>query len=248
MRIENCNSAVNNVMANYIADAVAAGGNAVRRIRMTGVAWSLPDIDTLYEIATKWKGFNALGGEQEKPVITGTVSVYAWSSAQLTVAQNTFGEELVITADPAGEAPMRTVTFENYDGTTLYTTSVRNGRPVTDPVNSGLISVPTKPSTVGETFDYAGWDGSLISIIADTTLTATYTASVRKYTVRWWDGAVCVQTDIVDAYDSCTYNGEWPTGIGGQLFIGWDADASSVESDMDINAVFVTATMPSGTS
>ena len=48
--------------------------------------------------------------------------------------------------------------------------------------------------------------------------------------------------ETVIAHDSCEYKGDDPKGEG--VWIGWDAQADDVVSDMDIHALFVTPVMP----
>ena len=240
VRVENCNSVVNDAVAVLIGHAVSFGGNATRRIRMLGVSWTLADADMLYAVATRWKGYNDLGGEIDTPVITGTCYIGSLSAAELVAIQTAF-PNLTVTY---GEiVPSYTVTFENYDGTVLNTQTVKENGAAVNPVTAGLIATPTKASTVANTYTYSGWDVSFNHILRDTVITAQYTEHDRYYTVRYLDGTVVKQTNSVIAHGSSAYNGEALSGAGG-VWIGWDDTADDVVEDMDIHAQYLIPTLP----
>ncbi len=65
------------------------------------------------------------------------------------------------------------ITWKNYDGTTLSTSKVRKGV-----VPEYTESTPTKPTSDGKTYIFAGWDVTPVAATED----ATYTATFREYT------------------------------------------------------------------
>ena len=71
-----------------------------------------------------------------------------------------------------------TVTFKNWDGTTLKTQTVEHGSPATAPSN------PTRPYDSSYHYTFKGWDKSYSSITGTTTITATYTAVAHSYTTE----------------------------------------------------------------
>lgn len=71
-----------------------------------------------------------------------------------------------------------TATFKNHDGTVLQTVSVESG---STPSYTG--STPTKASTAEYTYTFSSWSPSISAITADTTYTAQFTATKRKYTI-----------------------------------------------------------------
>lgn len=71
-----------------------------------------------------------------------------------------------------------TVTFKNYDGTVLQTATVEHG---STPSYTG--STPTRAQDAQYTYTFSGWSPSLGAITANTTYTAQYTATKRKYTI-----------------------------------------------------------------
>lgn len=71
-----------------------------------------------------------------------------------------------------------TVTFKNHDGDVLQTVSIEHGG---TPRYTG--STPTKPSTDKYTYTFSGWDPPIGAITSDTTYTAQFTETIRKYIV-----------------------------------------------------------------
>ncbi|MCQ2792234.1 MAG: DUF6273 domain-containing protein [Bacilli bacterium] len=62
-----------------------------------------------------------------------------------------------------------TITWNNWDGTTLATSEVEENH---KPVYEG--ATPTRPSTENYDYVYAGWDKEIVKATEDTTYTATY--------------------------------------------------------------------------
>lgn len=72
-----------------------------------------------------------------------------------------------------------TITWKNWDGTTLATTSVLKGA---TPSYTG--STPTRPSTAQYAYTFSGWTPAITAATANKTYTATYTATPR-YTITF---------------------------------------------------------------
>lgn len=72
-----------------------------------------------------------------------------------------------------------TITWKNWDGTTLATTSVAQGA---TPSYTG--STPTRPSTAEYAYTFSGWTPVITAATANKTYTATYTATPR-YTITF---------------------------------------------------------------
>lgn len=72
-----------------------------------------------------------------------------------------------------------TITWKNWDGTTLATTSVLKGA---TPSYTG--STPTRPSTAEYAYTFSGWTPAITAATANKTYTATYTSTPR-YTITF---------------------------------------------------------------
>lgn len=138
-------------------------------------------------------------------------------------------------------ADVRYVTFMN-GGVELYRKPVAVGDDCVDVLSKGLISKPTKESTVSTVYTYSGWaltdggeaDSSALSAVEkDRTVYAAFTASARKYTVNFYDGETLLQSMQV-AY------GSTPTIAmpekDGYSFTEWQPAITSVTTDANYYA------------
>ena len=71
-----------------------------------------------------------------------------------------------------------TVTFNNYDGTSLQSDLWEKGA---TPAYNG--TAPTKPADAQYTYAFNGWDAELVPVTADATYTAQFSSTVNNYTV-----------------------------------------------------------------
>ena len=133
-----------------------------------------------------------------------------------------------------------TVTWKNEDGTVLETDVIK--KKGTIPTYDG--AEPTKTSTAEYEFKFAGWSPEVVVASEDATYTATFSSSVRKYTVTWknWDGNV-LETDENVPYGSVpTYDGAEPTREQDAQYTyawdNWDKEVSAVTGDVVYTANF----------
>ena len=99
------------------------------------------------------------------------------------------------------------VSFQNYDGTLLYSEYVTEGE------NAHYVgNIPTKPTTQQYSYTFSGWDKSLENVSCHFTVTALYTYTINKYTVTFvnYDGEI-LGSDTVDYGASAIYEGVTPT-------------------------------------
>lgn len=139
-----------------------------------------------------------------------------------------------------------TVTWKDYDGTTLATDTVAYG---STPVYSG--DTPTRESSAQTTYTFSGWSPTPAAVTVDTTYTAQYSETARTFTVTWknYDGTV-LETDENVAYGSKpSYNGDTPTreadGAATYQFSGWSpliTDETVITEDTTYSARFTTNT------
>ncbi len=131
-----------------------------------------------------------------------------------------------------------TITWKNYDGTTLETdTEVPEG---TTPTYNG--KTPTKASTSQYTYTFKGWTPSISPVHADITYTATYTSTIRSYTVKFLneDGSEISsnvyqygQTPVAPANPTKEATAEYT-----YTFAGWDKTVTQVQGDQTYRATF----------
>ena len=134
-----------------------------------------------------------------------------------------------------------TVTWKNDDGIVLETdNNVEYG---TTPTYNG--ATPTKASTAQHLYTFSGWSPTISAVTGNVTYTAQFTASVRKYTVKWYnyDGTL-LETDTDVPYGTKpTYNGATPTKPNDDYynygFAGWSPSINEgIQGDKNFTAQF----------
>lgn len=219
-------------------------------VRLTDVEWNLPDTSLLDRLLALGGVPENAAGTVSQSYLSGSVHVPQINTAQLNAYKQAW-KDLDITYDMF--IPQYRVTFVNDDNTVLNVQYVNQGGKAVDPITmpEGAITTPTKASSRDTVYTFAGWDKNLdMPVLGDTTIKATYTGSVRQYTVRYIVENQPVQTSTVDVYGSAPYEGETPRKAGSEalytwyLFSGWSAQAVNVTSDMDIVAQFDTCILP----
>ena len=131
-----------------------------------------------------------------------------------------------------------TVTWVNEDGTVLETDTNAVG---TLPSYDGETPVKTDAQY---TYTFAGWTPLTTSVNRDVTYTATYTKTVRNYTVTWLneDGTELEKDENVPYGTVPTYDGDTPAKAADEEFAydfaGWDQEISEVTGDVTYTATF----------
>ena len=136
------------------------------------------------------------------------------------------------------------VTFMSEDGTTeLFKMPVLSGDDCKDPISHGDISKPTKASTNTQNFAYSGWslvsggsaDSNILkNITEDKIVYTSFTASVRYYTVNFYDGSTLVDTMQV------TYGGTANTDYikNGYILVEWNPSNENITQDTNCYGVW----------
>ena len=120
--------------------------------------------------------------------------------------------------------PTYTVTFKDWDGTTLKTQTVEEGNAATAPSN------PTKDG-----YDFTGWDKTFTNITTNTTITAQY--SIKTYTVTFKDDdGSTLKTQTVNHGSAATAPSD--PSKEGYTFTGWDKIFNNITSDLTVIAQY----------
>ena len=136
-----------------------------------------------------------------------------------------------------------TVTFNNYDGTSLQSGAWEPGA---TPSYTG--ATPTKPADAQYTYTFTGWDAEIVPATADATYTAQFSSSAKAFTVIWKDAdGNVLETDVNVPYGATPqYNGSAPTKAAtdqcSYMFAGWTPEVVSVTADVTYVASFQSMT------
>ena len=145
----------------------------------------------------------------------------------VTHGESTLNETVTVGAKADGPEQVviaaYTVTFKDYDDTTLVNVYVLDG---------GKAKAPAAPTREGYTF--TGWDGEFDNVTNDLTVTATYT--INKHTVMFVikDEDETEKTKTVDVTDSETVQEPKQPKKNGSTFLGWFEDGDD-EKAFDFN-------------
>lgn len=241
LRLENVGSAVD-------SRAILEGIPANSRVRIIGFSWEAESVDEifeLYDLLDTMRGLDENGNNMDKAQMGGTIHVPSLTGSEL--------------AQMLAKYPNINVTYDhitsylyyyNYDGSQLlYTESISDGG---DGTYNGK---PTRPSTPQYTYTFAGWskkpNGSADAtaqkaVSADRSIYAAYTATVRTYTVYFYNGSTLLQTVPNVAYgSSATYSGNTadlvdPAGTG-MPFEAWVPAPTNIQGNTSCYATYQSA-------
>ena len=178
----------------------------------------------------------------QTPVYNGAIPTKA-ATAQYTYSFNTWSPAIAVaTQDQDYVATFNqtlrsyTITFKNGDDV-LQTGSVAYGE---TPVYNG--ATPTKEATAQYTYTFAGWDSEITSVTGEKTYNATFSQTLRSYTITFKNGDEVLQTGSVAYGETPVYNGATPTKESTAqytyTFAGWDSEITSVTGEKTYNATF----------
>ena len=221
----------------------------LRVLRLAGLNWSIENTDILNRILSM-RGVSNTGGEIPISVLTGDVFVPVVRQQELSEFQKAW-QDLNIKYNTLIE--QYPVTFVNEDGTILDVQYVDKGGNAIDPITreDNPISTPTKESTVSTDFTFAGWDIGFTGIFAARTITATYTESIREYTITYKSKGITLQETKGLYGDNIPYEGDTPvytleeSAYSYYLFDRWDK-SGIIDGNKVVNAVFDSCTYTEG--
>ena len=165
-----------------------------------------------------------------------TYTFNGWDKTIITVT-----ESIVYTATYASTVNQYTIRFKNEDGTVMQTSQVAYG---TMPSYSG--ETPVKSATAQYSYSFAGWDKTLAKVVGNEDYTATYTPSVNKYHITFFDedGTTVLQEKDV-AYGevpTCQTPTKDATAQYTYTFDGWSPTVATVTEDAEYTASYAATT------
>ena len=134
--------------------------------------------------------------------------------------------------------PKYTITFLDEDGSTLLSQQWNYGTTPT-------CDEPTKPATAQYTYTFAGWTPEVVAVTGDATYTATYTSTLRKYTITFLDEDGSVLSSQQWNYGvtpTCDEPFKPATAQYNYIFAGWDSEVVKVTGNATYTATY-TATL-----
>lgn len=213
----------------------------LNRVRLTGIDWQLDDTSLLDRLL-KMTGLDENGYNTDHSVVEGSVHVPIMRERQLAEFTAQW-PDLNITYNTLVQ--QFKWTFVNKDGTVLDIQYIDKGGKAVDPVTreENPIPTPTAESTISTDFTFSGWDTEFTTVFSNQTITALYTESVRKYTVRYMNRGAVLQETVAPYGSMVLYTGDTPTYTSEEtafkyyFFSSWDK-GGYVIGDKDINAVY----------
>ena len=216
---------------------------SLKLLRLINLDWDfVPQIEdaSIFNRLLTIGGIDSSGYEIDLSVLTGTASVAVIGQYDLYKYQEAWSD---LTIEATTVKPQFKVTFVNDDGTVLDIQYIEQFASAINPIirEENPISIPVKDSTIQYTYTFAGWDSELTNIIADRTITATYTESLREYTIKYVSKGVTVKTANGLYGDNIAYDGDTPVYTAEEpyafyLFNRWDK-SGFLDSDIDENGV-----------
>ncbi|MBR4653013.1 MAG: InlB B-repeat-containing protein [Kiritimatiellae bacterium] len=184
---------------------------------------------------------NLSGDYTRVPNVDGTGAVFSKNHATLStsgasVPQETlgFGDEPAALATVTYQRSL-TVTFNDYDGSTIDTATVLEGNDA---------SPPADPTRTG--YHFTGWSGSYQNVQTDLTLAAQYEINTYTVTFQDWYGTV-LKTETVNHGSNATPPANPAPPDDTSVFYKWQGRYTSVTDDVDVLAIFIPKVIEVGT-
>lgn len=220
---------------------------ASARVRVTGLERTFEDatdILAFYDLLDTMRGLDENGNNMDKAQISGVFTIAELTNDELTEMRERYPNIRI-----QYEHTHSNVYFYDDSGNTLLkTVTVYDGG---DAAYSG--SNPTKASTAQYSYSFSGWsltaDGAananaLKAVVSDRNVYAAFTSTVRKYTVRFYNGTTLVQTVSNVPYGSnASYTGDTPAKTDVEKpedyeFTGWNPSPNGITGNTDCYAQY----------
>lgn len=218
------------------------------RVRLVGFSWefeSADDVAAVFDVFDRMRGLDESGGNVDVIQVSGSVHVPNVTGAELLALRERYAGVRVLY-----DHIVSNLFYYDFDGETLLHTEV-----VADGGDGqGYSGAPAKESTAQYDFAFAGWslrpgqlsvDGdALVGVTEDRRVYAAYSATVRTYSVEFYNGSTLLQRVASVPYGgSAVYGGEVPviSGVSNPedySFVGWFPNPVRITGDTSCYARF----------
>ncbi len=178
-------------------------------------------------------GYYKLG---DAPTCTSEVDMTGkeWSPAVGAVTGNT-----IYQLQAKEEKAKYTITWKNWNGTTLQTTTPLAGTAAADVLAGYTEGTPSKPALDDIEFEFAGWTPTVVDANADAVYTATFDEQPITYAITWKNGEEILLVQNVTPNTVPQYTGATPESAEeGYGFIGWTPAVVAATEDQIYTAQF----------
>lgn len=228
----------NTVNTRTIFDAISAGA----RVRILGIQWSVTsNTASFISKLESMRGIDESGNNTQYAQLSGSIYFSTISGTQLQTLRDHYPNVTF-----SYGTLQYSVDMYSEDGTTLL-----KSNSVTAGQNCPSYS-PTKASTAQYTYSFAGWatspggpvvSGVLNNIQSDKQLYAVFNATLRTYTVYFYNESTLLQTvNNVPYGGTANYTGSEPTKEGYE-FSGWSPSNTNITGQTSCYAQFSLATL-----
>lgn len=220
-------------------DILGAATN-VERVRLTNVDWKYDTAAEVLALAERdLAGIDENGVNTDKMWIDGKCHIKTLTGADYLKIKEAF-PYITITYDNLTAV----LTYMSEDGSEkLHEETVYNG-------GDGAYAETnfTKPSTAQYDFTFGGWSlspngepnkNALKNVEADRTVYAAFNKSLRKYTVKFYNGSTLLETKTVEYGSDATYTGVTPvhpTAPDDCEFRAWKPEPTNIQGDTNCYA------------
>lgn len=217
------------------------------RVRVTALERSFEDaadILAFYDLLDTMRGLDENGNNTDKAQISGIFTIAELTNDELAEMRERYPNIRI-----QYEHTHSNVYFYDDSGNTLLkTVTVYDGE---DAAYSD--SNPTKASTAQYSYSFSGWSltaggaanaNALKAVVSDRNVYAAFTSTVRKYTVRFYNGTTLVQTVSEVPYGSnASYTGDTPAKTDVEKpedyeFTGWNPSPNGITGNTDCYAQY----------
>ncbi len=192
---------------------------------------------TVLSLQNVYEGFDATApANPTKPISGGYFYSFTGWDKTFTNVQSNLVVNAVYSALPIAAPTYCTVIFVDYDDKVLKTESVLLG---------GDATPPTAPERTGDaqySYKFKSWDGTYKTVLADTTIKATYTQTLNIYQVQFLDDDGTLIKTVNVLYGESAKAPTNPEKAGNAeytyTFTGWNQDYNNVKESLIVKATY----------